>query len=148
MENVTLRARRSPQALSDWLNPHSLGTMPAFGYLVRAFQALKRHKRRACEDRMQEPAIMHAHSMDFWLMWKGNRECGARMNVTLGAWEPHSPALFRVESQPILQLGGVVRVEELDERKTKFESRLSILFDKRVYEILSRCVIGGNYWAV
>ena len=66
MENVTLRARKSPQAFFDWLNPHSLGTMSAYGYLDRAFQALKRHKRRAYDDRMQERAIMRAEcdSMD------------------------------------------------------------------------------------
>ena len=72
MKNVTLRARISPQYISDWLNPNSLGTMSAFGYHVRAFQALKRHKRHAYEDRMQERAIMRAEcdSMDFWGMWK------------------------------------------------------------------------------
>ena len=89
--------------------------------LVRAFQTLKRHKRRAYEDRMQERAIMHAEcdSMDFWRMRKGNRACGVRMNVTPGAWEAHFLALFRAESPPILQLGGDVRVEELDDRITE-----------------------------
>ena len=30
MENVTIRAHKQ-EAVSDWLNPHSLGTMSAFG---------------------------------------------------------------------------------------------------------------------
>ena len=38
--------------------------------------------------------------MDIWRMWKGNRACGARMNVTPGAWEAHFLALFRAESPP------------------------------------------------
>ena len=54
-------------------------------------------------------------SMDFWCMGKGNRACGARMNVTPGAWEAHFLALFRTESPSILQLGGDIRIEELDE---------------------------------
>ena len=37
-------------------------------------------------------------------MWKENRSCGARMNVTPGAWEAHFLSLFRAESPPILQL--------------------------------------------
>ena len=97
--------------------------------LVRSFQTLKRHKMRAYEDRMQERAIMRSEndSMDFWCMWRGNRACGARMNVTPGAWEAHFLALFRAESPPILQLDGDVRVEELDEQitETKFVSRLN-----------------------
>ena len=40
------------------------------------------------------------------------------MNVTPGAWEAHFLVLFRAESPPILQLGGDVRVEELDEQIT------------------------------
>ena len=73
--------------------------------LVRSFQTLKRHKMRAYEDRMQERAIMRAESdsMDFWRLWKGNRACGARMNVTPGAWEAHFLELFSAESPPILQ---------------------------------------------
>ena len=96
--------------------------------LVRSFQALKRHKMRAYEDRMQDRATMRAESdsMDFWRLWKGNRACGARMNVTPGAWEAHFLELFRAESPPILQLGGYVRVEELDERITEHEVRIAI----------------------
>ena len=59
-------------------------------------------------------------------MWKGNRACGARMNITPGAWEAHFLALFRAESPPILQLGGDVRVEELDVRITENEVRIAI----------------------
>ena len=48
------------------------------------------------------------------------------MNVTRGAWEAHFLAMFRTESPPILQLGGEVRVEELDERITENEVRIAI----------------------
>ena len=37
------------------------------------------------------------------------------MNVTAGAWEAHFLALFRTESPHIMQLGGDIRAEELDE---------------------------------
>ena len=65
-------------------------------------------------------------SMEFWRMWKGNRACGARMNVTPGACEAHFLALFRAESPAILQLDGDVRVEELDEQITENEVRIAI----------------------
>ena len=48
------------------------------------------------------------------------------MNVTPGVWEAHFLALFRAESPHILQLGGDVRVEELDERITENEVRIAI----------------------
>ena len=48
------------------------------------------------------------------------------MNVTPGALEAHFLALFRTESPPILQLGGDVRIEELDERIMENEVRIAI----------------------
>ena len=57
-------------------------------------------------------------SMNFWRIWKGNRACGARMNVTPGACEAHFLAKFRAESPPILQLGGITAYSATRWRRT------------------------------